>query len=52
MQRMEMVVEPDNRAVVDLITRAWPDARPRLEDGLLTFVTSTADQSEASRAVA
>lgn len=37
--RMEMVVQPDNRATVDLITRSWPQARARTEDGLLTFVT-------------
>jgi ribosomal protein S18 acetylase RimI-like enzyme len=40
MDRMEMVVQPDNRDVVGLISRAWPDARPRSEDGLLTFVTT------------
>ncbi len=49
---MEMVVEPGNRAVVALITRAWPDARPRLKDGLLTYVTSTVDEWAAARAVA
>jgi len=51
-RRMEMVVEPDNRAVVALITRAWPDARPRLQDGLLTYVTPTVDEWAAARAVA
>ena len=50
MQRMEMVVEPDNRPVVDLITRAWPDARPRLEDGLITFVTSTVPEAAGAAA--
>lgn len=43
--RIEMVVQPDNRAVIDLITRAWPGARPRLEDGLFTFVTGTAQDA-------
>jgi acetyltransferase len=52
MREMEMVVEPDNRAVVGLIGRAWPDARPRSEDGLLTFVTATTSRAEVSRAVA
>jgi GNAT superfamily N-acetyltransferase len=51
-RRMEMVVEPDNRAVVGLITRTWPDARPRSEDGLLTFAAPTADESGGQRAVA
>ena len=51
-RRMEMVVEPGNRAVVALITRSWPDARPRLQDGLLTYVTSTVDEWAAARAVA
>jgi GNAT superfamily N-acetyltransferase len=41
MRQMEMVVEPGNRMVVGLIARTWPDVRPRLEDGLYTFVTST-----------
>jgi len=50
-RQTEMVVEPENRPVIDLIRRSWPDARPRMEDGLLTFVTPTAAQ-EASRAVA
>jgi GNAT superfamily N-acetyltransferase len=43
-RRMEMVI--------DVITRAWPDARPRLQDGLLTYVTSTVDEWAAARAVA
>jgi ribosomal protein S18 acetylase RimI-like enzyme len=51
-RRMEMVVEPDNRAVVGLIARGWPDARPRSEDGLLTFSTPTAEVSAGQRAVA
>lgn len=51
MGRMEMVVQPDNRGVVDLITRSWPDARARTEDGLLTFVTPTVGEAEV-RAVA
>jgi len=52
MRRMEMVVEPDNRAVVDLICRSWPEARPRLEDGLLTFATPVTRGVAAERAVA
>jgi hypothetical protein len=36
-----LVVEPGNQMVVGLIARTWPDVRPRLEDGLYTFVTST-----------
>lgn len=51
-RRMEMVVEPGNRAVVDLIYRSWPDSRPRLEDGLLMFETPVTSRSEAARAVA
>ena len=51
-RRMEMVVEPDNRRVVRLIARTWPDARPRSEDGLLTFATPTADSSAVPLAVA
>ena len=41
MRQMEMVVEPGNQMVVGPIARTWPDVRPRLEDGLYTFVTST-----------
>ncbi len=52
MRRMEMVVEPDNRPVIDLIHRSWPGARPRMEDGLLTFATPVTRQVEAERAVA
>lgn len=49
MREMELVVQPDNRAVVDLITRSWPGARPRSEDGLLTFVTPVgAEVSDAA----
>lgn len=48
--RMEMVVQPDNRGIVDLITRAWPRAQARSEDGLLTFATPIGD--EASDAAA
>jgi GNAT superfamily N-acetyltransferase len=51
-RQMEMVVEPGNRAVVGLISRTWPDARPRSEDGLLTFATPTSDASAARLAVA
>jgi hypothetical protein len=47
-RRMEMVVEPDNRAVVDLIMRSWPDAQPRSDDGLLTFVTPVPAQRSAA----
>ena len=50
MRQMEMVVEPGNRAVVELITRAWPDAQPRLEDGLFTFVTSTVREAAGAAA--
>jgi len=49
---MEMVVEPGNRTVVDLIHRSWPDSTPRTEDGLLMFVTPVATRAEESRAVA
>jgi GNAT superfamily N-acetyltransferase len=52
MHRMEMVVEPENRDVVALISRSWPDARPRSEDGLLTFVTSMVREVDRPRAVA
>jgi acetyltransferase len=52
MRRMEMVVEPGNRAVVDLIHRSWPGSRARAEDGLLTFATPVTDEMEQSRAVA
>jgi GNAT superfamily N-acetyltransferase len=38
LERMEMVVQPDNRGIVDLITRAWPQAHMRREHGVLTFV--------------
>lgn len=51
-RRMEMVVEPGNRAVVDLIFRSWPDSHPHAEDGLLTFVTPVAPRAEERRAVA
>ena len=47
-RQMEMVVEPDNRAVVDLITRSWPESHPRWEDGLLTFATPVAVQRSAA----
>ena len=47
-RQMEMVVEPDNRAVVDLIMRSWPDSRPRSEEGLLTFVTPVPAQRSAA----
>ena len=47
-RRMEMVVEPDNRAVLDLIVRSWPDSRLRSEDGLLTFVTPVPVQRSAA----
>lgn len=50
MRQMEMVVEPGNRTVVRLITRAWPDARPRLEDGLFTFVTPTVVEASGAAA--
>jgi len=50
---MEMVAEPGNRAVVDLIRRSWPGATARTEDGLLTFATPVvAEDAEESRAVA
>lgn len=52
MRRTEMVVEPDNRRVHRMIARAWPDARPRSVDGLLTYVTATGDQLEVAQAVA
>jgi GNAT superfamily N-acetyltransferase len=52
MRRMEMVVEPGNRNVVDLIYRSWPESRPRAEDGLLTFVTPVVSRVEAGQAVA
>lgn len=45
---VEMVVQPDNRAIVALIGRAWPSARARTEDGLLTFVTPLAGQESAA----
>ena len=48
--RVEMVVQPDNRAVVDLITRVWPDARPRWDDGLLVFVTPTVGEAAGAAA--
>ena len=47
-RQMEMVVEPDNRAVVDLIMRSWPDSRPRSNEGLLTFVTPVPAQRSAA----
>ncbi len=50
MRQMEMVVEPANRVVVGVITRTWPDARPRLEDGLFTFVTSTVAETAGAAA--
>ena len=50
MRQMEMVVEPGNRRIVGLITRVWPDARPRLEDGLFTFVTSTVAETAGAAA--
>jgi GNAT superfamily N-acetyltransferase len=48
MSRMEMVVQPDNRRIVDLIARAWPDARARSEDGVLTFVTPLSTEGTAA----
>jgi GNAT superfamily N-acetyltransferase len=48
MDRMEMVVQPDNRGTVDLITRSWPQAKARSEDGLLTFVTPLKAESSAA----
>jgi hypothetical protein len=48
LERMEMVVQPDNRAVVDLISRAWPEARRRSENGLLTFVMGLAPEGAAA----
>ena len=47
-KQMEMVVEPDNRAVVDLITRSWPESHPRSVDGLLTFATPVAARRSAA----
>ena len=46
--RMEMVVQPDNRGTIDLFLRGWPDARPRLDDGLLMFVASVAGEGSAA----
>jgi GNAT superfamily N-acetyltransferase len=45
---LEMVVQPDNRAIITLINRAWPTARPRTEDGLLTFVAPVAETTSAA----
>lgn len=47
-RQMEMVVEPGNRAVVDLIARSWPQSRPRWQEGLLTFATPVAAQRSAA----
>ncbi len=47
-RQMEMIVEPDNRAVVDLIARSWPESRPRSEDGLLTFATPVAAEHQVA----
>lgn len=48
LDRLEMVVEPGNRGVINLITRSWPDAQPRWEDGLLTYVASTDAEAAAA----